>query len=78
MREVNVKVRLTRDTNLWAFDADKWADIKPVKAFKKGDILDVAGVATNALGGVYYLTPYSFDKKIANGFNKVDCEIIEI
>lgn len=76
VRPVAPKVRLNKDTSLWAFDETKWGDIKSVKEFQKGALIDVAGVAVNPLGSTYYITPYSFERGIMHGFNAVDCEII--
>lgn len=70
----NKKVRLKINANLWNLDFTKYADAKAVKSFKKGDVIIVSAIATHPLGSKYYLTEYSFTRKINNGFNVVDCE----
>lgn len=67
------KFVITKNTNLWAFNSDTWAGITAVKPFNQGDEVDIKGYAVNrTLKATYLLTPFSFDKKIANGFNIVD------
>lgn len=68
-------ITLTKDADLWAFDAKSWSEIKSVKKFKKGDQLEVADVCTNAVGGKYYRTKYSVEKGLYNGINIVDAEL---
>ncbi len=66
---------VNKDTNLWNFNSVTWGGIKPVKAFKKGDLITIAGKArNNTLKAEYLLTAYSFDNRITNGFNKVDLD----
>lgn len=61
------------------FDLSKavdWGTINTVKTFNKGEQLEIVGSFRNiALDRVYYITRYSFDKKIANGFSPVDLDI---
>ena len=46
-----------------------------VKNYEKGTVIeDIVAVVTNALGGKYYMTEYSYNNNIHNGFNIVDCE----
>ena len=67
---------VNKDTSLWNFNATKWGEVKAVKAFKKGDLITIAGKAhNNALNADYLLTAYSFDARITNGFNKVDLDV---
>jgi hypothetical protein len=69
-----VKYRLKRNASLWAFDRKDW-NMKAVETFKKGHIVEVYGEGYNkALKATYFVTKYSFDKKIANGFNQADLE----
>lgn len=70
----NKKVVLIRDTNLWDLSFTTFNDVKSVKEFKKGDILEVSAIYHHPIGAKYYLTEYSFSNKINNGFNVVDCE----
>ena len=66
-----------KDTYLYDLsNATSWGTIKEVKAFKKGDLVTIAGSFNNTkLNRTYYVTRYSFDKKIANGFSTVDLEV---
>lgn len=66
-----------KDTHLYDLsDARDWGTIKQVKSFKKGDLVTIAGSFRNtALDRTYYVTRYSYDKKIANGFHPADLEI---
>lgn len=62
-------------TTLWNFDSTTWDGCKSVKAFNKGDRVDIYGSVLNkSLNAVYLLTEYSFTKGITNGFNKVDLD----
>lgn len=70
----NKKVVLNKDTSLWNLEFTNYSEVKSVKAFKKGDVLEVSALATHPLGSKYYLTEYSFSNKIHNGFNIVDCD----
>lgn len=69
------KIKLNKDTSLWNFDFAEWKDAKAVKNYEKGTVIeDIVAVVTNALGGKYYMTEYSYNNNIHNGFNIVDCE----
>ena len=69
------KIKLNKDTSLWNFDFAEWEDAKAVKNYEKGTVIeDIVAVVTNALGGKYYMTEYSYNNNIHNGFNIVDCE----
>lgn len=61
-------------TNLWDFAKTNWNQFgDPIKQFDLGERMDIAGEAFNVeLGSTYLLTPYSFQRKITNGFNKAD------
>lgn len=74
------KIKLNKDTSLWNFDFTEWKDAKAVKNYEKGTVIeDIVAVATNILGGKYYMTEYSYNNNIHNGFNVVDCEdVIDI
>lgn len=74
------KIRLNKDTSLWDFDFVEWKDAKSVKDYEKGTVIEnIVAVATNALDGKYYMTEYSYNNNIHNGFNVVDCEdVIDI
>ncbi len=74
------KIKLNKDANLWNLDFIEWKDAKPVKNYEKGTVIEnIVAVATNTLGGKYYMTEYSYNNNIHNGFNVVDCEdVIDI
>lgn len=62
-------------THLWDFNSASW-DMKSVKQFNKGDRISIVGHAhNNKLNKDYYVTDYSFAKKITNGFNPVDLDL---
>lgn len=74
------KIRLNKYTSLWNFDFTEWKDAKSVENYGEGTVIEnIVAVATNALGGEYYMTEYSYNNNIHNGFNVVDCEdVIDI
>lgn len=47
--------------NLWDFNFKEWSDAKAIKAFNLGELIDVVAIATNARGGRYYMTAYSYN-----------------
>lgn len=56
--------------------ATSWSTIGKTKPFNKGDLIEIAGSFKNTkLNRIYYVTRYSFDKRIATGFNPVDLEV---
>lgn len=56
--------------------ATSWSTIGKTKPFNKGDLIEIAGSFKNTkLNRTYYVTRYSFDKKIATGFHPADLEI---
>lgn len=71
---VNKIVVTKKDTNLWDLSFTKWSEAKSVKVLPKGTELEVSATCQHELGGLYYLTEYSFSKGINNGINVVDCE----
>lgn len=71
------RVKLIRAANLWNFNFTDWQSAQAVKPYNAGDVIDVVAVATNQLGGKYYMTAYSFNNgavRSTNGFNIKDCE----
>lgn len=71
------RIQLTRNANLWNFAFNKWSDAQAVKDYPAGTVIDVVAVATNALGGKYYMTAYSYNGgqvRATNGFNTADCK----
>lgn len=67
----NKKVELTQDTYLYNFDNELATEVKP---FQRGTILEASGIATTTNGTSYYLTEYSFNKNINNGFSTSFCK----
>ena len=50
-----------------------------VKQFKQGEEIVIAGQCVNeTLGATYLVTKYSLDKKITNGFNQSDLDLVVI
>lgn len=71
------RIKLKVATNLWDFNFTEWNKAKAVKPYGAGSVIDVVAVATNALGGKYYMTAYSYNNgavRATNGFNINDCE----
>lgn len=69
------KFVFNKDATLWNFNVLGWP-VNPVKSFKKNEEVDIKGYAINRnLGTVFMLTPYSFDKKVTNGFLEVDLNL---
>lgn len=68
-------IELIRDANLWDFNFTDWSKAKPVQSRKSGAVIEnVVAIATNPVGAKYYVTEYSYVKKIANGFNINDAK----
>ncbi len=56
------RVEVTKSlANLWDFNFREWADARAIKAFNLGELIDVVAIATNARGGRYYMTAYSYN-----------------
>lgn len=71
------RVQLVRNANLWNFNFTKWSDAQSIKDYPAGYVIDVVAEATNALGGKYYMTAYSYNGgqvRATNGFNTADCK----
>lgn len=69
------RVELIRIANLWDFNFTDWNSAKAVKTFGQGELIDVVAIATNALGGKYYMTAYSYNEgniRSTNGINVKD------
>lgn len=75
-----------KEAILWDFGkATKWSEFIQVKRFNTGDIFEAVGMAKHPLGGVYYMTAFSFNNSGASsipyktvGVNKADLvEIID-
>jgi len=69
------RVELLKVASLWDFNFSTWAEAKAVKTFGQGELIDVVAIATNQLGGKYYMTAYSYNDgniRATNGVNVVD------
>jgi len=61
-------------THLWDFNNTKWSMTSKAE-FPKGHQVTTYGQCVNeTLGATYYLTEYSYTKKITNGFNVKDLD----
>lgn len=70
-------VLLKYAANLWDFNFTDWAKARAVQGYPKGHAIEAVAIATNALGGKYYMTAYSYNGgkiRATNGFNVADCE----
>lgn len=73
-----MSIKLKIDANLWDLTFTNAKDAKSVKKYKKGDVVgNIVAIATHPCGSKYYMTEYSYNNKIMNGFNVVDCEKYE-
>lgn len=71
-------VKLNCDANLWNLNFHTYTEAKSVKQFKTGDVINnIVAVVSHPIGSKYYLTEYSYNNGIMNGFNVVDCDDIE-
>lgn len=62
-------------TNLYQVDKGSWGQVGVIKTFNKGDRIDIYGVVKNAtLNAEWYVTKYSYDNKLPNGFSKADLD----
>lgn len=71
------RVVLNKPANLWNFNFSNWNAATPVQSYPVGHIVDVVAIATNSLGGKYYMTAYSYNNgaiRATNGFNIKDCD----
>lgn len=63
-----------KDANLWDLSFTTWAGARSVKTLPKGTTIEVSATAKHPLGGIYYLTEYSFKQGIMNGINASDLD----
>lgn len=71
------RIELIRSANLWDFAFTDWSKATAIKPYGQGSVIDVVAIATNALGGKYYMTAYSYNNgavRATNGFNLADCK----
>lgn len=70
-----MSIKLKINARLWDLNFTTTKEAKSVKQYKKGDIVgNIVAIATHPTGHKYYMTEYSYENKINNGFNIVDCE----
>lgn len=50
------RVQYSKDSHIWSLNARKWSEFKSVRPIRKGDLLDVVGIAHHPLGGRYYMS----------------------
>jgi hypothetical protein len=74
----NRKVVTNKDANLWDLHFTTWAGAKSVKVIPKGTEVEVSATAKHPLGGIYYLSEYSYSKGIMNGINSADVSEIAV
>ena len=73
-----MSIKLKIDAHLWDLSFDKPANAKSVKQYKAGDIIgNIVAIATHPCGYKYYMTEYSYNNNINNGFNTNDAEKYE-
>lgn len=69
------KIVLNSNTNLWDLTFDSYSNAKVVKTYNQGDVIEnIIAIAEHPLGSKYYMTEYSYNNNIKNGFNIVDCD----
>ena len=61
-----------KDAELWDLSFTKWTDAKSVKVLPADTRIEVSATVKHPLGGMYYLTEYSYRKGIMNGINVAD------
>lgn len=70
------QVVLNIDANLWNADSKTKSGFKSIRKYKRGDQFTMHAILHNHdVGMDYYLTQYSYEKKINNGFNVWDADI---
>lgn len=73
------KYNINKDTDLWNFNTATWTGFKSVKKLAKGELFEVYAIADNhSTKSQYGVTKYSFDKKITNGVNMKDLDLISV
>ena len=73
----SVKYRVNKNTNLWNFNTATWAGFVSVKPLNINEEFEVYAIADNhSTKSQYGVTRYSFDKKITNGVNMKDLDLL--
>ena len=74
-----VSYTVNKDTNLWNFNTATWAGFLKGKVLKKGEGYTVHAIADNhSVKAQYGVTKYSFDKKLTNGVNMKDLDLVSV
>lgn len=77
-KPINKKVVLLKwAANMWDFNFTDWQKAKAIKGYPKGHAIEAVAVATNSLGGQYYMDAKTYNGGnvlSTNGFNVKDCE----
>lgn len=72
-----VKYRINKNTNLWNFNTATWAGFVSVKPMNINEEFEVYAIADNhSTKSQYGVTKYSFDKKVTNGVNMKDLDLL--
>lgn len=72
-----VKYRVNKNTNLWNFNTATWAGFVSVKPMNINEEFEVYAIADNhSTKSQYGVTKYSFDKKVTNGVNMKDLDLL--
>jgi hypothetical protein len=73
-----ITYKVNKDTDLWNFNTATWAGFKSVKKLVKGEDYTVYAIADNhSVKAQYGVTKYSFDKKVTNGVNMKDLDLVQ-
>lgn len=68
-----ITYQAAKDCALYDFNHTHATNVKKVKDFAKGDLVEIYGKCENkTIGKTYLVTEYSYTKKIANGFRPED------
>lgn len=68
-------VKVIRDTNLWNLEFTNITKAVAVKPISNDTLVEnIVAIAHHECGANYYMTKYSYENKINNGINVLDCE----
>ena len=72
-----ITYKVNKNTNLWDFNTATWAGFKAVKPLNQNDIFTVYAIADNHSTKSHYgVTEYSYTRKITNGVNMADLDLV--
>lgn len=75
---INKTLVCNKDANLWDLGFASWDAARAVKTLPSGTNIEVSAIAKHPLGGMYYLTEYSFRQGIMNGINVADLSEVAV